>query len=97
MKNISTFINESKEDYKVYHETYTSAIETALDYAKSKGYTYSDEDAGMEIGIKSSRPKNGTTEKISLPLYKGEKLQKKALQIQVADLGNKYELNCYIF
>lgn len=99
MKSLVKSIKESKEQYLVYHDTYTSAIQAAIEYAERKGFVVDEDDAAMEIGIKSSRPKGGRTEKMSISLYKGEKLQKKCLQIQVTDLGknnNNYELNCYI-
>lgn len=96
MKTISQHINESKNNYKVYHETYSGAIQTALDWVKTRGYEYDEEETATKIGLQSSRPKNGDTEKVTITLYKNNKEQKKALQIQVTDLGKNYELNAYI-
>lgn len=35
---------KKNNDYKVYHNTYSSAIDAALDYAKSKGYESDSDD-----------------------------------------------------
>ena len=43
VKLFEQFINE-KSDYPVYHNTYSSAIDAALEYAKSKGYEINDDD-----------------------------------------------------
>ena len=43
MKHINLFeqfVTEKKSSYQVYHRSYTSAIDTALEYAESQGYTY---------------------------------------------------------
>ena len=94
MKLATNFINESS--YKTYHESYTSAIESALAYAESKGYEYNETESAQKIGLDSKRPSGGSTTKIHLQLYKNDKLQSNMLHIQVTDLGNTYELNCYI-
>ena len=89
-----------KGDYVLYHDTYTSAVDSAIDFAVRNGYTTDAEERAQIIGFNSSRPKNGQTEKVTLPLYKGEKLQRKALHFQVYNRGlssgNTFELNTYI-
>jgi len=89
-------LNESKFDYKVYHETYTSAINSALEYAEARGYEYDQDETATKIGFGPARPKDGRTNRFSITLFKNGKEQRKALQIQVTDLGKKYELNTYI-
>ena len=42
------------------------------------------------------KPKDGVTNKFTITLFKDGKEQKKALQVQVYGMGNKYELNTYI-
>jgi hypothetical protein len=32
-------LNEGLNDYPIYHKTFSSAVQTAAEYAKSKGYT----------------------------------------------------------
>ncbi len=84
----------------LYHSSYTSAIDSALQFAVNEGYTTDKEETATLIGFQSSRPKEGNTERLSIPVYKSGKLQKKALQIQVYNrgnnIGNNFELNRYI-
>lgn len=90
------FMTEKKSDYQVYHNTYSAAISTALDYAKSNGYDVDDNDVWNKISMGDKKPKDGVTNKFTITLHKDGKEQKKALQIQVYGMGNKYELNTYI-
>lgn len=88
-----------KHEYELYHDSYTKAIDAALDYAERNGYTTDAEERADIIGMQSFRPKDGKTERVNLPLYKNDKLQKKHLNIQVYNrgiTGNTYELNAYI-
>lgn len=81
---------------KVYHETYTSAIEEALQDAEIRGFQVSDEDRFNAIGSGPGRPKQGETTRHSLELEGTEKM----LHIQVYNRGDgiplAYELNSYI-
>jgi hypothetical protein len=89
----------TKSKYELYHDSYTKAINTALNYAEKNGYTTDDEERADIIGLKSSRPKDGKTERVTLPIYKNGKKQRKHLHIQVYNRGisgNTYELNTYI-
>lgn len=96
-KSTNENINESKkDDYKVYHDSYTSAINAALDYAEKKGYEYDKEETADKIGLGPKKPSEGKTNKFSINLTKDGKPQKKNLQIQVYGMEKKYELNCYI-
>jgi hypothetical protein len=96
-KSTNENINESKkEDYKIYHDSYTSAINSALNYAEKKGYEYDKEESAEKIGLGPKKPSEGKTNKFSINLTKDGKPQRKNLQIQVYGMGNKYELNCYI-
>jgi hypothetical protein len=94
VKLFEEFINESK--YQVYHNSYTSAVNTALDYAESQGYTYDKDETFTTIGLGNRKPQEGDTNKFTITLYKNGKEQKKALQIQIYGMGNRYELNTYI-
>ena len=87
-------ILESK--YDVYHKSYTSAINAALDYANERGFEYDKEETAREIGLGPKKPSEGKTNRFSISLTKDGKEQKKKLQIQVYGMGEKYELNCYI-
>ena len=93
----NTILEEkSKHGYEIYHDTYTSAIHSALDYVKSKGYEYDNDEVYRKIGLDSKKPSEGQTTKVSITLFKDNKEQKKSLHIQVYGMPKKYELNCYI-
>jgi|APGre2960657404_1045060.scaffolds.fasta_scaffold218615_2 hypothetical protein len=95
-KLISGSVEESKEDYQVYHNTYSSAVDAALEYAKSKGYEIVQDDVWNKISVGPKKPSDGQTNKATIGLLKGEKPQRKALQMQIYGMGNRYELNAYI-
>jgi hypothetical protein len=99
LKEIVQRIVESKHsssNYEVYHDTYTSAINTALEYAEKKGYEYDKEETFNKIGTGPKKPSEGQTNRITITLYKDGKEQKKSLHIQVYGMNKQYELNCYI-
>ena len=87
-------INEAK--YDVYHDSYTSAINAAKEYAEKQGYTINDDDSFRKIGMGPKKPSEGKTNKFSIELSKDDKVQRKQLHIQVYGMRTKYELNCYI-
>ena len=87
-------INEAK--YEVYHNSYTSAISAAKEYAEKQGYTINDDDSFTKIGLGPRKPSEGKTNRFSIELSKDGKVQRKMLQIQVYGMKTKYELNCYI-
>ena len=89
-------VNEAKSDYEVYHKSYTSAINAAKAYAEKKGYEINDDDSFRQIGMGPRKPSEGKTNKFSIELSKGGKVQRKKLQIQVYGMRNSYELNAYI-
>jgi hypothetical protein len=89
-------VNEAKSDYEVYHKSYTSAINAAKEYAEKKGYEINDDDSFRQIGMGPRKPSEGKTNKFSIELSKGGKVQRKKLQIQVYGMRNSYELNAYI-
>lgn len=90
-------IKESVEgDYQVYHNTYASAIETALEYAENKGYEYSHEEYFNKVATGPKKPSDGDTNSLSLTLYKDGEEVKEMLHIQIYGMGDKYEMNAYI-
>ena len=88
-------LNEAN-DLKVYHKSYTEAIQTAKEYALKKGYLVDEDDSFTKIGMGPRKPSEGKTNKISVELTKGGKPSNKQLHIQVYGMKNGYELNCYI-
>jgi len=96
-KSTNENIQESKkENYKIYHNSYTSAVNEALEYAEKKGYEYDKEETSEKIGLGPKKPSDGKTNRFSINLTKEGKSQKKNLHIQIYGMGDKYELNCYI-
>ena len=89
-------VNEAQAKYDVYHNSYTSAIQSAREYAEKQGYTINDDDSFTKIGLGPRKPSEGKTNRFSIELSKDGKVQRKMLQIQVYGMRNKYELNCYI-
>lgn len=91
---------KSKLDYEIYHNSYSSAVQTAKENVENRGFIIDDEDWFQEVTTGSRKPAIGETIKIQLPLYKekdGElKETKKFLNIQVYALPKSYELNMYI-
>ena len=91
---LTSLVNEAK--YEVYHNSYTSAINAAREYAEKQGYTINDDDSFTKIGMGPRKPSEGKTNKFSIELSKDGKVQRKQLHIQVYGMKTKYELNCYI-
>jgi len=89
-------LNEGLNDYPIYHKTFSSAVQTAAEYAKSKGYTISDDEWFNSVATGPSKPSEGKTNRYTITLYKDGKEQKKSLHIQVYGMKNTYELNVYI-
>ncbi len=93
--SIKESVNEAN-DLKVYHKSYTEAIQTAKEYALKRGYMVDEDDSFRKIGMGPKRPSEGKTNKVSVELTKGGKPTNKQLHIQVYGMKNGYELNCYI-
>ena len=89
-------VNEAQAKYDVYHDSYTSAIQSAKEYAEKQGYTINDDDSFRKIGMGPRKPSEGKTNSFSIELSYGGKDSRKQLHIQVYGMRNKYELNCYI-
>lgn len=95
MISLKGILNESK--YQIYHNSYTSAINTAKEYAEKQGYEIDEGDAFNRIAVGPKKPSDGKTNRVSVDLLKNGVLQKKQLHIQVYGMGNgRYELNTYI-
>ena len=94
---------QKKSDYEIYHDSYTSATQTAIDFAIRNGYLTDDEETFKKIGTGPAKPGRGKTNRIDIKLYKGEvgdlKKTKRVLHFQVYNREtnkNTYELNAYI-
>jgi hypothetical protein len=96
VKLFEEFVNEAS-NYQIYHTSYSSAVDTAIDYANRMGYEVVNDDVWSQISVGPKRPAEGKTNRASISLTKDGKPQRKMLQIQIYGMGNgKYELNAYI-
>jgi len=103
-KKVKGLLKEAT-NYEVYHYTYGSAIDAAYEYIKKRGYTPDDDDFQSRFGDAFFKPKDGLTRRGSISIYKNDKLQRRAAQIQITNLGqldrsdsnspDKFELNMY--
>ena len=98
-EKINKYLAEGKNDYIVYHPSYTSAVNEALKFAEKQGYTTDPNETFDLIGSGPRKPTPGKTNSLHIPLYKNGKEQRKALHFQVYNRGisgNTFELNAYI-
>lgn len=83
--------------YKLYHMSYSGAIQAALTMAKEEGYEVDMDDYERKVAMGPRKPSSGKTNSFSIKLSKNGKPVRQALQIQVYNMDNKkYELNTYI-
>lgn len=98
-QKIDKTLNESKQDYELYHKSYTSAVQSGLNYAVKKGYTTDEEEVADLVGLGPKKPGRGKTNQLHIPIYKNGKKQKKMLHITVYNRDTDptpYELTVYI-
>jgi hypothetical protein len=83
---------KSATGYEIYHKDYSSAMQHAYKFAKSKGYIVDPKDIDSKVATGPKKPSSGKTNSFILDTNKKQKVH-----IQVANLDNKrYELNMYI-
>lgn len=94
------FLNYLKESYELYHDSYTSAVQTAKNIAIISGYTIDEDEAMNVIGLGSKKPDVNDTVSLHLNLYDRDgNPVKQRLHFQVYNRGTEkkpYELNAYI-
>jgi len=87
-------------DFKLYHNTFSSAVQFARNEAENRGYELVENDWWTNVNMGKGKPKEGETTRATIGLTKNGKPQRKALHIQVYNRGNdikyNYELNYYI-
>jgi len=81
--------------YKIRHNSYTSAVTEMLKIATERGFTVDEDDIFQQITTGSGKPKDGETKRYHLGLYKNGKKSKKVLHAQIYRDGT-FELNAYI-
>jgi len=97
VKVIEGYFPEGKSStgYELFHNTLGGAIETAVSHAKSKfGISISDEERMDKVGMGPRKPSKGKTNSYRL-MGTDKSGKSKGVQVQVYNMGNKFELNMY--
>ena len=97
VKVIEGYFSETKSStgYELFHNTLGSAIDTAVSHAKSKfGISISDEERMDKVGLGPRKPSKGKTNSYRL-MGTDKSGKSKGVQVQVYNMGNKFELNMY--
>ena len=97
VKVIEGYFPEAKSStgYELFHNTLGGAIETAVSHAKSKfGISISDEERMDKVGMGPRKPSKGKTNSYRL-MGTDKSGKSKGVQVQVYNMGNKFELNMY--
>jgi hypothetical protein len=89
MSNINAA--KSGTGYELYHKDFSSAMQHAYKFAKSKGVTVDPDEIDDKVASGPRKPSNGKTNSYILGTNK-----KQNVHIQVYNTGSKYELNMYI-
>ena len=90
-------LSESKSDYKLYHKTYSDAVQHAVSVANKRGYEVDEDDWFNKVTTGPKKPSSGKTNSVAIALTKAGKPVRQKLQMQVYNMDNKsYELNMYI-
>lgn len=86
------------ESYEIYHPQFSSAVQHAMKQAEKRGYEVDEDEWFNKVSSGPKKPSEGKTNKYTIELSKGGKLQKKSLHMQVYNRGGSkpYELNMYI-
>ena len=89
----SVGVAKSATGYEIYHKDFSSAMQHAYKFAKSKGVTVDPKEIDSKVATGPKKPSSGKTNKYIL----GTNKKNTQVHIQVANLDNKrYELNMYI-
>ena len=83
-------------NYKLHHNTFSGAVQEAIAVAKKQGYDVDEDDWSDKVATGPKKPSKDKTNRYSIKLTKNGKPTRKFLQIQVYNMGAKYELNCYV-
>jgi hypothetical protein len=87
----SVGVAKSATGYEIYHKDFSSAMQHAYKFAKSKGVTVDPSEIDSKVASGPRKPSNGKTNSYILATNK-----KQNVHIQVYNTGSKYELNMYI-
>lgn len=95
VKGVS-FMKEAKDDYQIYHKTFSSAVQHAIQQVEKRGYEIDEEDWDRKVALGPRKPSSGKTNIYTIDLMKNGKETKRKLQMQVYYDEGRYELNMYI-
>jgi len=94
---------EGKQDYKIYHKSYTAAISEMEKFANKNGFLLDPDELFSTVGTGPKKPSPGKTNSLHLRLYNSVKAledlkpAKKAIHFQIFGMASRtYELNMYI-
>lgn len=97
MKSLAVRMLEKLEEPSVYHKSYSSAINAVEQYAKHKGFELDQDEYSNAYIDGFFKPSEGQVKRDSLTLYKGGKIQKKMLHVQIYRMNpTTFEFNAYI-
>ena len=90
-------MNIEEAKYPLYHNTFTSASQAALDLAKKQGFEVDEDDWFNQVSTGPKKPSKGKTNRYVVKVTKKGKDTKKRLAFQVYGMDSgKYELNAYV-
>ena len=98
-ENINEEVQQDLQEapnYKLYHNTFSGAVQEAIAVAKKKGFDVDEDDWSDKVATGPKKPSKDKTNSYSIKLMKKGKPVRQMLQIQVYNMGAKYELNCYV-
>jgi hypothetical protein len=103
LKSMKEMLDEArakKEPMEVYHTGYSAALQHAEKHLNKQGYEIHPDDWPEHISHGPSKPSDGKTVKLHVPLHKDGVKSKKVAHIQVYNRGNTIpknnELNMYV-
>jgi hypothetical protein len=89
----------SKPEMKINHPSYSSAISHAEEHLNKQGYQIHPDDMWSNVSTGPSKPSEGKTTRVNIPLHKDGVPTNKTAHIQVYNRGNaipdNMELNMY--
>ena len=95
VESTQSIIGEKVGEYKIYHNSYTEAINEIVNHVERNGFTVSDDDMFHIVGTGPRKPSSGKTNFIEIPLYKNNRESNRKIIAQVYNTGSKFELNMY--
>ena len=82
---------KSATGYEIFHKDFSSAMQHATAFAKSKGQPIKKDEIDNKVATGPRKPSKGKENSYTLETEKG-----KRWSVQVYNMGNKFELNMYL-